>query len=1126
MSEFTQFLIVRPDDLVLLGVQWSGFRTAPAAGSGAPPALEALTDAARIVLTFPPQAIAEERYSVSGDVARRQARLAGPSRIEFSLRAGTRVPLDAQGILAALMGGASLVSSASDDRHTVIEMPWGLIVSVKSRAAGVEVVSEHHVSPVASPSGMLALWRTRLHGNAGDADAGLALLPLRVKEELDPSTLPLPFDVPLSLADRSRIVFESTSEARLPRVSRFELSALGGSFSARAVWPTFAWDHDATLGRDRRVRVQAKGVLYPFGHRAEFQELTERIFDPPGADSVAGLHRSSVLVVTEHVRGAVDDPRMAREFPFSEVEILTRTFTDVTKRDPRTHPYRSSRLQPKQEELVALRQELNELGIVVNMILSEVPAPDDIAGFAVSSFATQEVLLLQQVWTRIGDFSSQLEQAEAEQQAHDAALDEIAALQSQIDSLQQTPTGPDGETDPGIAAEISALSQQIQAIFVPPAPASGVLNILRNSLNQALAEEAGLLPTVQFQLQNLPRDVGALANSGDPSASRFVDLSNTIIPALESEILAIDQAQENIEVSFWPAGRDAQLVKFPMRCKGTLGDLYFSLPLIFVHDVFRPAEPDRGFDEFSSLVDDEVLEDLKRDWQSHAAVPLPGIGVDVVRSEHPQPSDVQEVHELSILGVEHGGAFRPKLSQFKVEMPALRALLPGLDGRVPLAFTPEFLSAGNQVDTPLKLVEELLVDFTGRADRSGGLVAPKFSVDAISRTLGPIPTGALPGVRQLNLESVYKDATLLGFPLGSVIKTDGPNGLPKPPAIIQVLESGRPPGVRMEWRGLTLKSHPPFQANDSTSLDLTVETSPSKTETTCKVENFSLVLPPSGPALLTMIFRSLVFTQQPGRAPDLQVNGLHVEFAGALELLRKLQEELQGFLDLGSHAPLVSATPTGISASYTLSVPSVKAGAFLMRNIAMRVAVDIPFDRNPVTVSLAFASRANPFNLSVLMFGGGGYIDLQIGPSGLTRLEASLEFGASIGIDFIVASGEVHALGGLRFIERNSSIELDAFLRFGGSVEVLGLVSVSVELVVTLRYESVGNRLVGRATLVLEIDLTLYSDSVELDSGEWVLIGSDDGIAPPAPAAPAPVSAPADDPGLRAWRAYQEAFAS
>ena len=128
--------------------------------------------------------------------------------------------------------------------------------------------------------------------------------------------------------------------------------------------------------------------------------------------------------------------------------------------------------------------------------------------------------------------------------------------------------------------------------------------------------------------------------------------------------------------------------------------------------------------------------------------------------------------------------------------------------------------------------------------------------------------------------------------------------------------------------------------------------------------------------------------------------------------------------------------------------------------------------------------------------GGGGYVDLQLGKNGtkLSRFEASMEFGATVAIDFVIASAEVHALGGVRFVTQDTAggetIMLDAFIRIGGSVEVFGLISVSIELLVLLSYQADHNRLVGHATLVIDVDLTLFSESVTLDSGDWVLVGS------------------------------------
>jgi hypothetical protein len=131
-----------------------------------------------------------------------------------------------------------------------------------------------------------------------------------------------------------------------------------------------------------------------------------------------------------------------------------------------------------------------------------------------------------------------------------------------------------------------------------------------------------------------------------------------------------------------------------------------------------------------------------------------------------------------------------------------------------------------------------------------------------------------------------------------------------------------------------------------------------------------------------------------------------------------------------------------------------------------------------------------------------------------------------LALNFVVASAEVHALGGIRFaIQPDGSVALRGYLRIGGVVDVLGLLAVSVELCIELSYQSESKALVGRATLVVEIDLTLWSDSVELDSGEWVLAG---GTSPVEEvfAFAAPTSADeVPDLGLQRWKDYRAAFA-
>lgn len=180
------------------------------------------------------------------------------------------------------------------------------------------------------------------------------------------------------------------------------------------------------------------------------------------------------------------------------------------------------------------------------------------------------------------------------------------------------------------------------------------------------------------------------------------------------------------------------------------------------------------------------------------------------------------------------------------------------------------------------------------------------------------------------------------------------------------------------------------------------------------------------------------------------------------------------------------------------------AGSFTLRGVAASVLVTIPFDGAPVDVTIAFARPDNPFSLAVLTFGGTGYILVQLKAGALALIDVSMDFGALVEVDFKVARAKVQAVGGLRIVGGAQGYQFDAFLRFGGEIELLGIVSVSVSLKLTLSYREEPTRrvLIGQATLVVEIDLLFLSESLELDSGEWVIFGS----------ASAPLPHPQDQP--------------
>lgn len=1053
-------LMTRPRDLVLLGLRWEGFQIRTNVGA----ASELVPDGTgRLMVHFPPQHVVEQVVAPSfalpddGSFTARSA-LSGASRIVVEVSGPEPVPLTVDGVLDALRRGR-LLPGGSLEENTAIELPYRLIISPDVTAG--EMRCHHAAASVESDSGTVGLWQTHIRADATapTESAGLFLRPLAV-DSADP------FAVALGGGQRARVLIEEPTA----RIDRLSLSALGGTLSATGSWPGLSWEHEAALGRDRRVRVSTQGVMYPFGHRAEYIELTERNIVASADGAVAVLRKTRTLRITEPVRQEPDDARLRAAFPFGQVEFTTTVFDEVDNPDPD-------------------------------------PGNDDPGNWETQPFDT--------------DIRQQLE----------ILKDRLTFDAKQRYEELFGDMGP-GASSPAVEDLAFGFSPDGSEPFDPDDP---------ESMTRAEAATGYL---------------GMLADI------RHVDAQMAALPF---------GGVADVPVFFVPKLNGAP-INFPVRLAGRLADLHIATPMIFVADIDR--KPGILAPAFNSLTDEGIATRLVETFKGlgDGEVDIGSARIDLVRSSTPAEADICEVLRLHIVGTPHQGGFRPRLGTapppgerkpasgsgrwaFDAVFPVLRTLLGTDQPPLRLTLTPELLASTPDLTVPFRAQEGdgpgenvLAITFAENTARSGGMAAPDIDVDGVSRAHGLVSVDGLlePDFNgKLNPAKVLgQTASLLGYSLIDLIDRES---LDHPPEMINVTRPGELPHAELRWRGIKLRNFDTFVPGPAGKLDLEVIMGASEQKVTCSVTDFVLALPKpeEESKLIEVSVAEIVFTQTGSVPASLSTRGVEARFFGPLKLL----EKLGGAMKVGDTGPSVDVSPNGLTASYTLPVPDVKSGVFLLSGLIFHAAIDIPFDTRPVAISLGFASREKPFNLSVLMFGGGGYVDVLLdAKDGLRRLELALEFGASVAVDFVVASGEVHALGGARLVKNDAGFIWDAYLRFGGSVSILGLVSVSVELCLTLSYEDLGesSRLVGRATLVLEIDLTLFSESVELDSGEWELIGGGVprpvGPPPPGPPPPGggiqPSPAPPDvevfaahprmdttDHVLEQWRRYRSAFA-
>ncbi|WP_314194569.1 hypothetical protein [uncultured Arthrobacter sp.] len=313
-----------------------------------------------------------------------------------------------------------------------------------------------------------------------------------------------------------------------------------------------------------------------------------------------------------------------------------------------------------------------------------------------------------------------------------------------------------------------------------------------------------------------------------------------------------------------------------------------------------------------------------------------------------------------------------------------------------------------------------------------------------------------------------------------------------------------------------------FKPKDEHALHIDVEvrasaTAPPAVDILAEIVDFDLNLIGDGSTgLMRLMFRRVGFHAGSAGKSEVDVVFGGIGFLGPLSFVDRLRELIpfDGFSD----PPYVDVAPAGVTAGFDLALPNVSVGMFSLENISLGADARVPFLGDALTIGFHFCSKDAPFRLTVMCIGGGGWLGLRASPKGLVLLELGLEACACLSVDLGVASGSVSiAVGVYLRLEADKGL-LAAYFRIRGEVDVLGLISASITLELSLTYHFETGKLIGRASLVVEVEVLFFSASVEI-SVERKLAGSNGDptmyqIMPP------------DEDGTNAdWARYCDAFA-
>lgn len=469
----------------------------------------------------------------------------------------------------------------------------------------------------------------------------------------------------------------------------------------------------------------------------------------------------------------------------------------------------------------------------------------------------------------------------------------------------------------------------------------------------------------------------------------------------------------------------------------------------------------------------------------------------------------------------------PKLDQAQIAIAALRQMTGSNDpATVELAprylehsFDPVKNKAGLFAQVPA-MVPAPSLDYTAgkSSDRSGGVATPSMAIRGLSRELGTVGDTA-DSFAEGNFDPLQFFAGLNAQLLGGITLADILDALipgdflDQAPKLVTA-NSATEITTTLHWETTKLKASGPFVKGAAAKLTLdsllkTPKAGGGKAfQLTGKIVDFTINLAD----VVTVKFDQFSFTSVDGKKPDVHVEIADITFTGALEFVNELRNYLQpaNFAD----PPFLDVTPQGITAGYSLTIPAVSVGAVSIANIALGARLTLPFTGEPMRLRFNLSERQSPFTVSVAPFGGGGFFALAVGMDGVETLEASLEFGGCVAIDLGVASGGISLMAGiyLKIDVSTDHSQLTGYVRANGALEVIGLITVSLEFYLGLDYDFGSGKAWGECRVSVKVEVLLFSASVTVTMRKQFAGSSGDppfGVMMPQPR----------------WEAYAAAFA-
>ena len=1001
------------------------------------------------------------------------------------------------------------------DTQTVIEYPYRMMLSPNKYAAWA-----HADMPKTDPdNGRTELWHTRLGVKHADGSVNEEAAYFRTVRAIWSPDLGTsysmsdrdkekPFRGSINRRDRHEIVnltsnYNMQTEDQPIDVKRMMLTSLGAWADMVGAWEPIGadnldveqWIQRGTQGRDHFVRICYKGYLFPFGNKATLVKETERKFRrTPRGDMAAYLMQRMYIILREPVRefpadGLAGMRYQGRGMPFRRVTIKTKTTpnlrlpseTQLKPGNTSTNtfwPTFNDTDGPADVRWTCVARDWDNNDVEFSVPLAFIANSDATAGNSIEQWVEQKYRT-QLNDKRTIDMAGQVITYAPSSKKGDTSLPtqtfKLTGYYSSGVEANEPRFFPSMEDSQVRVEKVNELlgtdaTQRVKFFFpylkyafekgqtvAKGAPVD--LDKLKNTAQIFLALDSQL--SMDFAAQSdksgglaAPSiNIGALSRLMGPIPGDF-----KIAADLDDEVAALQQMAQKVEGAAIAAGNFDPMEYFADILKSKiLGDITLQDVLDFVQDVMSNAESMPALDKKDDFGVSDAIDSALSKSQIAQELADKVLKNDAVKSA---ASAVQNLVNAEVAAAKQ---------QLDAEIASVNSEI----NAAKQAVLNEVANAKKQLDNQVrewkKRVEDRVNVLKSEIDKA---VQPLKEAGNEAYKKYTQAAEALESLKQ-GLNLVYEWQTEIKKTPGDILVPMYPGTNDKSKKAILYLKA---------------------ELKKKLNLD------PPEIKLYGSVSNFVVNLIGTGAAQFLIIkFNKVSISATVGEKPSIDPDIEEVAFAGPLSFVNKLKDLIPSGGSSGGvgFSFGFDVQPSGVIATLTITLPNITVGVFSLMNMSFLMRLTVPFDGRPFSAYFAFCTRDNPFRLTIMVFGGGGYFGIEVTPKGVRMLEAAFEFGGNFAFDCGVASGGASIMAGIYYKLENKEVdgemveqsELTGYFRLTGNLSILGIIRVSLLFELKLTWQGNG-KVFGVATIEVEIEILFVSFSVGV-TVERQLKGSD-----------------------------------